>query len=367
MTFTPFTFIDVLIIFILMFFTLLLFNVGRHTRSNIYLGIYFISQMVVLFNMSFHPFPLVVHLIIQSLIFSWGAFYYLFINSLFNQSFSFKPRLLLHFIPVPIGLFFFLVDMQPGVNQFFQLSFPFLAENSKFFHDALFKTLIIGYNIATILKYYQFRNEVKAGKQTKSLVHPVWLNISVWGFIISCFCVQIGDFLNGKMQHSGFNWSIIGLLAFLIYFCILFYTAITSRTLTERPVIREKYKSSKLSSSDALKLLADTDDFMNSKQPYTNQELKLKDLAEQMNTQERTLSQIINAYKNQNFSDYVNSYRIEYAKNLLSDPALLDKTILWILFEAGFNSKATFNTLFKKVVGVTPAEFRKSQLQQNNN
>jgi AraC-like DNA-binding protein len=68
----------------------------------------------------------------------------------------------------------------------------------------------------------------------------------------------------------------------------------------------------------------------------------------------------VNEYKQQNFSDYINSYRVKHAMNLLADPALKEKTILWILFEAGFNSKSSFNTIFKKVAGCTPAEYRKT-------
>jgi len=48
----------------------------------------------------------------------------------------------------------------------------------------------------------------------------------------------------------------------------------------------------------------------------------------------------------------------------LVDQSLQDKTILWILFEAGFNSKTSFNTVFKKVVGCTPAEYRKRDTSQ---
>lgn len=57
--------------------------------------------------------------------------------------------------------------------------------------------------------------------------------------------------------------------------------------------------------------------------------------------------------------DFVNEYRINYAKELLLDQKRQDLTVLEILYDAGFNSKSSFNTEFKKRTGVTPTEYRK--------
>lgn len=59
-----------------------------------------------------------------------------------------------------------------------------------------------------------------------------------------------------------------------------------------------------------------------------------------------------------NFYDLVNSYRVEEAKRLLLDPKNSNYTILSVGFEAGFNSKTTFNTVFKKFTGLSPTEFK---------
>jgi len=350
----------ILIVFILLLFTVMLFHVGRHTRSNRYLGVYFISQILVLVNLAFNPFYEVVFFLLQSIIFSWGAFYYLFVSSLLDRHYVFKPIYLLQFIPVPVGFFLLLADYYFPANQFLEVHAPFLRDHSKAMHNFLFNGLIIGYNIATVVKYYHFRKDVTKGVQLKNTLHPVWLNISIWGFIVSCLCNQTGNYLNLTMPDVGFDWMNIGLAAFLIYFCVLFYVAVSSRILLEKYESKEKYKNSKLPEAEAIALLASIEHCITEKRLFTNQELKLKDLAEQLTITERTLSQLINFYRKQNFSDFINSYRIEYAKQLLADPLQKDKTILWILFESGFNSKATFNTLFKKVVGCTPAEYRKT-------
>ena len=102
------------------------------------------------------------------------------------------------------------------------------------------------------------------------------------------------------------------------------------------------------------------DEFMKTQKPYLTPALTLEKLAAQMSLQPRFLSHVINRYFECNFFDFVNSYRVEEAKNLLADSAQGEKTILDIMFDVGFNSKATFNTLFKKKVGMTPTEYKKS-------
>ena len=74
------------------------------------------------------------------------------------------------------------------------------------------------------------------------------------------------------------------------------------------------------------------------------------------------LSEVINSRLKKNFYDLVNGYRIEQVKKDLSDPAKSHLKILSLAFDAGFNSKATFNTLFKESTGQTPSDYRKSIL-----
>jgi AraC-like DNA-binding protein len=100
--------------------------------------------------------------------------------------------------------------------------------------------------------------------------------------------------------------------------------------------------------------------WMDREKPYLTAVLTLEKLAAQLQLPPRTLSNIINRQFKCNFFEFINSYRIEAAKNILADVQQGDKNMLEVMYEVGFNSKATFNTLFKKKVGMTPSEFRKS-------
>jgi len=97
---------------------------------------------------------------------------------------------------------------------------------------------------------------------------------------------------------------------------------------------------------------------------YQETQLTLQDLAIKIEFPSYQVSQAINEGMNMNFYDLVNSYRVEEAKRLLLDEKSKNFTILSVGFEAGFNSKTTFNTVFKKFTGKTPTEYRATQTQQ---
>lgn len=97
---------------------------------------------------------------------------------------------------------------------------------------------------------------------------------------------------------------------------------------------------------------------MKDQKPYLNCLLNLENLSGQLQMSPRNLSQVLNRHYQQNFFDFINTYRVEECKRLLADSANRQQTMLEIMESAGFNSKATFNTFFKKKVGMTPSEFR---------
>jgi YesN/AraC family two-component response regulator len=94
---------------------------------------------------------------------------------------------------------------------------------------------------------------------------------------------------------------------------------------------------------------------------YQEPELTLQALSDKLAIPSYQASQIINDGLKRNFYDLVNNYRVEEAKRLLLDPKNTNYTVLSVGFEAGFNSKTTFNTVFKKFTGVTPTEYREKQ------
>jgi len=98
---------------------------------------------------------------------------------------------------------------------------------------------------------------------------------------------------------------------------------------------------------------------MENEKVYQEPELTLQLLSEKLQIPSYLTSHAINEGLKKSFYDLINGYRIEEAKRLLVDPRNASFTILSIGFDAGFNSKTTFNTVFKKFTGLTPTEYRK--------
>jgi AraC-like DNA-binding protein len=72
------------------------------------------------------------------------------------------------------------------------------------------------------------------------------------------------------------------------------------------------------------------------------------------------VSQLLNTKLNRKFFDFINQYRINEAKRILSGPEGKVKNIMQIAYDVGFNSKSSFNTAFKKFAGTSPSKFKKS-------
>lgn len=102
---------------------------------------------------------------------------------------------------------------------------------------------------------------------------------------------------------------------------------------------------------------------MEGEKVYLNPELNLSDLAKMAKMSRGQLSEIINTSFEKNFNDFVNGYRVEAFKAMLENDKHKQLSLLGIAQECGFNSKATFNRVFKKLTHLSPTEYLKTQLQ----
>ena len=98
-------------------------------------------------------------------------------------------------------------------------------------------------------------------------------------------------------------------------------------------------------------------ELMNSEKIYLNNRLTIEEVAKKLNTNRTYLSQIINEKFSANFNNFINKYRVKEAQQMLLMDSNKAFTIESIANAAGFHSKSSFNTAFKKFTGLTPSDF----------
>ena len=121
----------------------------------------------------------------------------------------------------------------------------------------------------------------------------------------------------------------------------------------------KKYASSNLSLREAESINTQLIAYMEEYEPYLDNQLSLRQLADQLNVNTNYLSQVINEKHEKNFFEFINSYRVNALKQKMENPKNRQFTLLSLAYECGFNSKTTFNTTFKKLTGLTPSQYLK--------
>ncbi|MFA6128560.1 MAG: helix-turn-helix transcriptional regulator [Bacteroidales bacterium] len=118
-----------------------------------------------------------------------------------------------------------------------------------------------------------------------------------------------------------------------------------------------KYAKSGLHSADLKKLVKSIDELMDRKKLFLNPELSLAEVSEELRIPKHHLTQAMNTELGKNFYAYINELRVKQFMDMVVDTKYKDYTFLAIAFECGFNSKSTFNSVFKRITGFTPSEY----------
>jgi AraC-like DNA-binding protein len=168
------------------------------------------------------------------------------------------------------------------------------------------------------------------------------------------------------------NFFLIGLLALVAYFALrnplIFEQHATTVPTVEQQValaiLPAKEKSllkHGASADERLELLTRLRACMEQEKPWLDPKITQAKLAERMAMPAYKLSLALQQETGQHFNEYINRYRIAYAKQLLRDPARQRDTMYAIALDSGFASEAPFYAAFKKMTGLSPAAWRASQ------
>lgn len=189
-----------------------------------------------------------------------------------------------------------------------------------------------------------------------------WLQFFIISILLTLALLIAAWLMSFKIiEIENWNYWIARLAAFtnFIFMNTVVYIALKLPDL----FISIKHKNGELPEEITKRYKAKLLHHMKTNKPYLNPLLSLNSLADEISVSPKHLSQIFNNSFQQNFYQFINSYRIEEVKKKLCKQtgAQNNSNILEIAYEAGFNSKNTFNSAFKKHTGMTPTEFKKQQ------
>ncbi len=158
-----------------------------------------------------------------------------------------------------------------------------------------------------------------------------------------------------------FSYFVVGSIAFsLIFYAFYLYFIFNKKHLTTIFTIQKRYVSKRFDNESSEVLIQELQALMQEEKPFKNPNLRLKDLAQKLDMTVHQLSQLLNNSLGKKFSEFVNEYRIEEAKQLIQENTKY--TLDAIGNESGFNSKSTFYSYFKRIVGMTPKAYREGFL-----
>ncbi len=120
---------------------------------------------------------------------------------------------------------------------------------------------------------------------------------------------------------------------------------------------QRKYKTYSMRRDEGRRISEQLERIMKEDKPYTNPDLRLADLAEMAGVSAHKLSFYFSQHLKQSFYDYVNARRVDEFKRLAASPEAAKFTLTALSSKAGFSSRTSFFRYFKKVEGITPAEY----------
>jgi AraC-like DNA-binding protein len=330
-------------------------------------GFYILDFLAFRYNKEIIPYTVNLFFIGGTFGFLFGPLLYLYTKAITSKEFKFTKKEFLHFIPffIIFSLTFIHFQIQSYEIKLNLLKTGIYNITETTIYLLLMNGITIIYLIKAFLLTKQKNKKLKAYFSSLDKINFEWLKLVVTAFFIM-WVVDIINLVAGSLQiNTSTSEELLTFTSLLINF--IFANLLILKNLhipqleedSENEGNKHKYEKSPLTYQNKIEILHRLEVLMADEKLYLNSSLNLGEIAQRLSIAPRYFSQVINELKGQNFYDFVNSYRIDEAKRLLSDPDHKKDKILTVLYECGFNSKSVFNTLFKKSTGITPSDYRK--------
>lgn len=363
--------------------TLVTLYIGRSKNSKVLF--YKVCDSYLLFVLTHAVYAFLIRLFFDSegiidltapFVLGYGPFFYLGLKSLLDKKLNIK-EICLHFSPFIIFTIIYVLIVS---NTFYR------KEYLMSFYVTLYSFAIIsmlGYLFWTVIFYKDFNTSDSREKQQLFKTSGISVLIISLLFVVfilvnALFNEDIEIKFPGIIIYSGIFISVVLAFKFSINNLIegrqesidlskSIEEPIKVRVLTSIETVRkdlkkeeqlpaQKYNKSALPKAVLGEYKEKLDYLINEEKIYLDNELTLELLAKKMKMPMHHLTQLFNVYLGENFNQYINRFRINYACELLSNNKDL-LSIEQIAFNSGFNSKVSFNRHFKNLLGYTPTEY----------
>jgi len=338
--------------FIFLFF----FAFGYHA---FYYGIY-LSKII--FD---YPFLYATHLVC---LFIFAPALYFIMRIMIDEDFQFKKRHYLHFVPLLIRT----ADLLPVVlasteekliimKQKIPLYFPEEVMGSERFLVASVYAFV--YTSAYVFMICRKINWKDVLANFRNKIHPkdalfwlVLMIVLVWASHIAVVVCAEKRYAVG-VKTAGIIMTISLIMMYLFSLVFPYMLQLGILVLTKPGFSVKNYVKSRLKNVNLTKVEKKLHYLMNEKKVFNDEKLTLKSLAGMLDISHLQFSEYCNTILNMSFNDYLHNLRVEEARRLLIEKKSMSVTRIG--YESGFSSESNFYSVFKKITGQTPENFRK--------
>ena len=292
-----------------------------------------------------------------------GPLFYLYTCAIVDPGFKFRWKHLLHTLPYLLGLTLISSQRAPGsLDEAILLIDAFMTTGIKasplpLIRFSLYVVHILAYIYAARMKL-RAKGQAKENYLIPMEARALWvkrLHI-VFGAIATIQFFHLGDALISGYYTFHVNFVLTLVYSFFVY--VIAYQVVfnVGRLM---PGFGEKYASVKIGKDKKESLVPQLLQLFEEEKVYLNPELKLADVAARLSVAPHVLTTLLNAELQKTFFEFLNQYRVEAFIGMAKDPQYAHLSIMGIAHEAGYKSKSSFNTAFKKIKGQTPSEYLK--------
>ncbi len=228
----------------------------------------------------------------------------------------------------------------------------------------LAKFMPLLYACASVIIVQRYRVQLKDEYSHFSTTEPDWLNVLTLGFFSSwAWTVMVHLIAKFSTEETADSLGIAdNYVTFALINALFTYSLVYAHQMLTTRAEPARDSSDSRPTEQAI---ARVKKIMDVEKIYLEQNLNIEQFSARLGMPVKEVSAVINKHFGTNFFEYINSYRVNEAKILLADKSMEHKTVLDILLESGFNSKSAFHRFFKRLVGMSPTEFRKQALPES--